>query len=158
MGWRRLRNAMVSWWKRLFYSLAGFVGAGVVCVAYAALEKVMEAPKGREGGDALLMTVGFVLSFSVLGWIVSAPLVLMVGDVRGGRFWLYWILGSGFGPLLMMAVFALVYYLVPGDPNAKWFRPELRPLVYLAGAMSCTAALIYLSALRRAQTKAGGRA
>jgi ABC-type Fe3+-siderophore transport system permease subunit len=153
MSGRRHRNAMITKWKLLIYSLASMVMAAIVCMAGALLQSVVMNPRGSLRVADLFYLAGFALVFGFVGWVVTAPMVLKIKNIAGWRFWLYWALGSSFGPLSMFAVFALVFFLVPGSPDAHWIRPELMPLVYLATAISSLAALFYLLLLRRAQVR-----
>jgi len=125
--------------------------ADLVCMAGALLQSIVINPRGSLRVADLIYLAGFALVFGIVGWIIAAPIALMLNNITGWRFWLYWALGSSFGPLSMLSVFALVYYLVPGNPNEYWIRPELMPLVYLATAISSLTALFFLLLLRRAQ-------
>jgi hypothetical protein len=148
---------MVSWWERVLLSLASVVMAALVCLAGVLLHSALPSHRGSLQASDLIFTGGFVVFFCSLGWVLSVPFVLVATNLRGWRFWLYLALGSGAGPLLMFAVFAFFYLAVPQSPSAHWFGPELRPLVYLAAAISSLTALIYLLLLRRAQARALSR-
>jgi hypothetical protein len=151
---------MVSWWERMLLSLVSVVVAAFFCFACILLQSIV-AIQGvfshelaiHRNGD-LFGTGVFLIFFCSLGWILSVPLVLMVKDIRGGRFWLYFALGSGAGPVLIFAVFAAVFLFVPHSANARWFGPEMWPLVYLAGGVSVVTTAMYLTLLRRGQAKA----
>jgi integral membrane sensor domain MASE1 len=101
-----------------------------------------------------MLTIGVTVGLCLVGCVFTVPVVLMITNIRGWRFWFYWALGSSYGPLLMLALCALVFFLVPHGPNDRWFRPELLPLVYLAAAVSSLTSLFYLLLLRRAQDRA----
>ncbi len=146
---------MASWWKRLLFSLASIVAAAVVCMGgLIAVEVVFKSQTaiihGSEGGYLM----GATIALCLVAWIVSAPVALAVRNVRGMRFWIYWVAGSCIGPALTLVLFALVFFLVPHSPNERWIRPELMPLVYLAAAISSLTSLFHLLLLRWAQAKA----
>lgn len=105
-----------------------------------------------------MLTIGVTVGLCLVGSVFTVPVVLMITNIRGWRFWFYWALGSAFGPLLMLALCALVFFLVPHSPSDHWFRPELLPLVYLAAAISSLTSLFYLLLLRRAQSRAAAGA
>jgi hypothetical protein len=95
-----------------------------------------------------------MVGFCLIGWVISIPAILIVRNISGGRFWLYWILGSSVGPLLMLLLFVAVFVLVPHGPGAQWFNPALRPLAYFAAAISSLTSLCYLLWLGWAQRRA----
>ena len=147
---------MAPWWKRLLFSLASILAAVVVCMGcLIAFEAVVKRQTAIIRSSEVLLTVAVTIALCLVGWVISAPFVLIVRNVRGLRFWIYWVLGSCAGPLLMLALFVVVYLIVPRSPNEQWIRPELLPLVYLAAAISSLTALFHLSLLRRAQSEAG---
>ena len=145
---------MVSWWERVLLSLASVVMAALVCLAYVLLQGALPWHRGNVQASDLIFTGGFVAFFCALGWVLSVPVVILARHVYGWRLWVYLGLGSCAGTMLMLAVIAFLYFSVPQSPNAHLFGPELRPLVYLATAISTLTALIYLFLLRRAQAKA----
>ncbi len=146
---------MAPWWKRLLFSLASIVAAAVVCMGcLIAFELILNRQTAIIHSSEVLLTVAVTMALCLVGWVVSAPVVLMIRNVRGLRFWIYWVLGCCFGPLLMLALFAAVYLVVPHSPNEQWIRPELMPLAYLAAAISSLASLLHLLLLRKAQSRA----
>lgn len=154
MGHWVLGDEMVAWWKRLLFSLASIVGSAVVCLAFIVLESLIGSRPASLHGSEVILTIGVVAGFCLLGWVLSAPVVLFVRNIRGRRFWVYWFLGSWVGPLQMLALAALVFLLFPQSADAHWFIPVLLPLVYLAAAISSLTSLFYLLLLRRAQARA----
>lgn len=145
---------MVAWWKRLLFSLASMVAAAVLCLAAILIESALKTHPTSFRSSEVLLTVAVLVGFCLIGWVFSIPVVLMIRNVSGGRFWFYWILGSCVGPLLMLLLFAAVFVLVPQSPSAQWFNPALRPLVYFAAALSSLTSLFYLLLLRWAQRRA----
>jgi hypothetical protein len=145
---------MVAWWKRLLFSLVSMVVAAVLCLGSLVLESVIKSHPGSFRGSEVILTVGVTVGFCLVAWIFSVPVVLIITNIHGWRFWLYWFLGSCIGPMLMLALSALVFFLVPHGPNEQWFHPELLSLVYLAAAISSLTSLLYLLLLRWAQGRA----
>jgi len=146
---------MVAWWKRLLFSLASLVAAVVVCLAgLIAADAVFKGLKANLHTSEVGIAVGVTAALCLVGWVITAPLVLIVRKIPAGRFWIYWIIGSCVGPVLMLGLFAAVFLLVPHSPNEHWIRPELWPLVYMAATISSITSLFYLLLLRRAQGKA----
>src|SRR6516164_6659790 len=99
---------MVAWWKRLIYSLVSMlIGAGMTGAAVTARE-ILDNAHGRISATGLLIAaLGFgtwVVVFSIPGWLLAIPFVLLVRNIRGWRFWMYFALGACFGPALILAV------------------------------------------------------
>ena len=135
---------MVAWWKRLLFSLASVVAAAAVCLgSLIVVEVALKRQTAIIHSSEVALTVGVTVALCLVGWVISTPLVLMVRNVPGGRFWIYWAVGSCVGPLLMLGLFAAVFFLVPHSPNEQWIRPELWPLVYLAAAISSITSIFY---------------
>jgi hypothetical protein len=145
---------MVAWWKRLLFSLVSMVVAAVVCLGCLVLESAFQSHPGSFRGSEVILTIGVTVGLCLVGCIFAVPVVLIITNIRGWRFWICWVLGSGFGPFLMLVLCALVFVLVPHGPNQHWFRPELLPLFYLATGISSLTSLFYLLLLRWAQSKA----
>jgi len=146
---------MVAWWNRLLFSLASVVAAVVVCLGgLIVVEVVLKRQTAIIHSSEVALTVGVTFALCLVGWVITAPLILIVRNVPGGRFWVYWALGSCVGPLLMLGLFAAVFFLVPHSPNDHWIRPELWPLLYLAAAISSLTSIFYLVLLRWGQGRA----
>jgi hypothetical protein len=145
---------MVAWWKRLLFSLASMIAAAVICLACMLLETTLNSRPANIHSSEVMLTVAVMVGFCLIGWVISIPAVLIVRNISGGRFWLYWILGSSVGPLLMLLLFVAVFVLVPHGPGAQWFNPALRPLAYFAAAISSLTSLCYLLWLGWAQRRA----
>ena len=147
---------MVAWWKRLLFSLASMIAAAVVCLAAMLLLTTLKSHSANIHSSEVILTVAVMVGFCLIGWLVSIPAVLIVRNISGARFWLYWILGSSVGPVLMMLLFLAVFVVVPHGPGAQWFNPALRPLTYFATAISSLTSLCYLGLLGWAQRRAAG--
>jgi drug/metabolite transporter (DMT)-like permease len=149
---------MVAWWKRLLFSLGSVVTAVAVCLgALIAADLLLKGKIANIHGTEVGIAVGVTVALCLVGWVITAPLVLIVRKIPAGRFWIYWAFGSCIGPLLMLGLFAAVFLLVPHSPNEHWIRPELLPLVYMAVALSSITSIFYLLLLRRAQTRAAAK-
>jgi hypothetical protein len=145
---------MVAWWQRLFFSLASLVTAALLCLGCLVLETVAKSRAGSVQSSEVMLVAGLTVGFCMVAWVVSAPVVLTIRNIRGVRFWLYWVLGSCVGPVVMAGLCAVVYFMFPHSPGSPWFRPEYLPLMGLAGAISSLTALLYLLMLRSAQKRA----
>jgi hypothetical protein len=146
---------VVPWWKRLLFSLLSMVlAAALSLLGLVVVNLVQKHPVNIHSGE-LILTAGVLVGFCIIAWVVSAPVVLMIRDIGGWRFWLYWVLGTCVGPLLMLGLCVAVFFAMPHGPDSPWFNPAMRPLVFMAGAISSVTSLLYLSMLRWAQRKAG---
>jgi hypothetical protein len=145
---------MVAWWKRLLLSLLSVVLATVICFLSVVLYNVMK--KVSFHGSEVILTVMVMVGFCVIAWIFTVPVVLIIRNVSGWRFWFYWVLGSCVGPALVLALSAIISNLYP--ENAVLFKAAVRPLLYAAAADSTLASIFYLTLLRGAQKSAARRA
>ena len=147
---------MVTWWKRLIYSLvSAVVGAGV-SGACAAAQQVIANSRGHLSAIGLwtviLSFAPWVIILSLPGWALAVPIVLVVRNIRGWRFWMYWVIGSCIGPALILAV------SLYSGPGLAGFGGNSMSLFYLAAAISGLTTVIYLLLLRRAQAQASVQA
>lgn len=145
-------RAMVPWWKRLIYSLVSVaLGAGISGAWVAAQETIAQS-HGRISAMGLLTAILFfdswVLLLSLPGWVVAIPVVLLVRNIRGWRFWMYWGLGIAFGPAL---IYAVSVYSAFREQNFESSAMGSVSSVAMAGAVSGLTALFYLLLLRRGQ-------
>ena len=145
---------MVAWWKRLLFSLESMIAASVLCLACMLLVTSLKSHSANIHSSEVLLTVAVLVGFCLIGWVISIPAVLIIRNASGGRFWLYWILGSSVGPLLMLLLFAAVFVFMPHSPDAQWFNPAYQSMVYFATALSSLTSLFYLLLLRWAQRRA----
>jgi len=142
---------MVPWWKRLFYSFLSVVVSCLVCNALLALGEATVNSNAQSNSGEFLPGLALVLLCSLPGWVLAIPVVLIVTNIRGWRFWMYWAFGSAIGPLLMLGV---AFYESLTDPSRGEFVQQVNPLIGLAAAISCATTLIYMQLLRRAQRAA----
>jgi hypothetical protein len=104
---------MVAWWKRVLFSLASMVAAVIVCLSCVVLESVLKSHPANIHSSEVILTIAVAIGFCMVGWVFALPVVLIVTNIRKGRFWFYWVLGSCVGPLLMVALSALVFIVFP---------------------------------------------
>lgn len=146
---------MVPWWKRLIYSLVSvLVGAGVAGAVVTANELATNAHGHISALGLTVAVLGFdcwVVAFSLPGWLLAIPIVLLIKNIGGWRFWMYWLIGSCFGPALILAV-----GLNNGlrSTNFDLFFHNAMSMMRLAAPISCLTTLLYLLLLRRGQARA----
>jgi hypothetical protein len=97
----------------------------------------------------------WVVLLSLPGWLLAIPIVLLVRNIRGWRFWIYCAAGACFGPALILAV---ALYSAVRVPNFAGFPGDSMSVVYMAGAVSTVSTLLYLVTLRIAQNQSLARA
>jgi hypothetical protein len=152
-------DVMVAWWKRLIYSLVSAVLGAALAGAWVAAQQFLENAHGHLSAVALLTAILFfdpyVITLSLPGWVLAVPIVLLVRNIRGWRFWMYCAVGTFFGPFLILAVAS---YSAFRGPSLAGFPGNSMSTVYMAAAVSGLSSLIYLLLLRRGQTKAAYRA
>jgi hypothetical protein len=145
---------MVAWWKRLLLSLLCMIVATVFCflaiVAYSAAKSQPVSFRSSE----VLLTTAVTVGFCTVAWVFSVPVVLIITNIGGWRFWFYWVLGTCVGPALMLGLTSAIFFMLPHAPGQPLLNPAVYPLIYLAGAISCLTSIFYLSLLRKAQAKA----
>jgi hypothetical protein len=145
---------MVRWWKRLLYSLVSvMLGAGL-SGAWVAAQEFIANSHGHISAITLSTTILFFDSWVVLlslpGWLLATPIVLLVKDIRGWRFWMYWAVGVCFGPALILAV---AWYGGTRGVSLGGLARDSMSVVYMAGAVSGLTTIFYLLLLRRAQAR-----
>jgi hypothetical protein len=145
---------MVAWWKRVLFSLVSMVVAATVCLLCVVLQSILKSHPANIHSSEVVLTIAVMIGFCMVGWVFAVPVVLIVTNFRKGRFWLYWVLGSCVGPLLMLALSAVVFIVFPQNSTKTMMSPVLLPLIYLATAVSSLTSLFYLLLVRRAQTRA----
>jgi len=138
---------MVPWWKRLAYSLLSVMAAVIVTCTFSDFWESKANSNAHVSANGLLLFVCYALIFSIPGWLLALPIVFVVANFRGWRFWMYWVIGSAIGPVVILG-FALYSFLK--SPKSAGFSPPIE-LVYLAAAVSSLTTLIYLLLTKRAQ-------
>src|SRR5579863_1866027 len=136
---------MVPWWKRLIYSFTSVVVTGSVCGSIVLLPYflrepwVHHSPMGWVG--MFLFFECLVVSLTFPCWVLAMPIILVVTNLRGWRFWIYWIIGSLIGPCYWLG-----RKLIGFDSNSKFTGGPY----WLIGVVSVVASLAYLLVARRA--------
>jgi hypothetical protein len=152
LQWAHEKKAMVPWWKRLIYSLVSAVLGAGVSGACGAAQQFIANSRGHLNAMGLWTAILFfdpwVIVMSLPGWALAVPIVLLVRNIRGWRFWMYWAIGICLGPAIILAV---ALYSGPGFAGLPG---NSMSLVYLAGAISGLTTLLYLVLLRRGQARA----
>jgi len=145
---------MVAWWKRLLLSLLSMILGPVVCLLGMVLYSMAKSQPVSFRSTEVLLALAVTVGFCIIAWVLSIPVVLLITNIRGWRFWFYWVLFTCVGPALMLGLIATIFYVMPHSPDGHWFNPMYLPLVYGAGAIACLTSIIYLLLLRRAQVRA----
>jgi hypothetical protein len=134
-------EAIVPWWKRLFFSMASVAMPPATALLCAIAWKFLHGFTGMWIAVALLL----YFKLSLFGWVLTLPFVLQVTDFRDIR-WLMWLsIGCMLGPVLVGGV-----SLLP-DSGLGPFSAESAGL---SAAASGLATSIYILLFRRAQKKA----
>ena len=152
-------STKMAWWNRLLYSLLSMVVGAGACGAVIAAKEFLNNAHGHISAVGLLTEVvyfdSWVVVLSVPGWLLAIPIVLLVRNIRGWRFWLYCAVGACFGPALILAA---ALYSAVRTPNFAGFSGDSMSVVYLAGAISTVTTFLYLVMLRNAQNQSLARA
>ncbi len=147
---------MVPWWKRLIYSLVSAVLGAGVSGACAAAQQFITTSRGHLSAmgfwTAILFFDPWVIVVSLPGWVLAIPIVLLVKNIRGWRFWMYWAIGVCIGPALILGV------ALYSGPGLAAIPGGATSLIYLAAAISGLTTLLYLLLLRRGQARAAAHA
>ena len=141
---------MVPWWKRLVYSLVSLIAAVIVTCGYSGFQEIIAIPNVHSNAVGLLAFVCYTFLFSLPGWLLALPIVLVATDIQGWRFWMYFAIGSCIGPVMILGV-SLYYFLT--STSFAGFAQDSFMCVYLASSISIMTALIYLLLLQRAQQR-----
>lgn len=148
---------MVPKWKRLVYSFFSVLAGGTVYVLALTMWEAFKRKGSNSGGVVdWLLSLWFVLVFSLLGWLLAIPAVILVKQVSGWRFWMWWGVGTCIGPAVMwgLALPAFLADLFSGSPPLHldpWGVTE-------SAAVACLTTLFYLLMLRRSQRALDRRA
>jgi hypothetical protein len=150
---------MVPWWKRLVYSLISTVIGAAACGSVVVIPQFLSNAHNRISTMGLLTGVIYfdtwVVVLSVPGWLLAIPIVLLVKNIRGWRFWMYCAIGVLFGPALILAI---GFYSALRAPSFAGFPGDSMSVVYIATAVSGLATFLYLVLLRSAQNRTSARA
>ena len=143
---------MAAWWKRLIYSFVSTVFGAGLCGAAAAANVVISNAHGHLSTMGLWTEIlafdPWVILLSLFGWLLALPLILLVRNVRGWRFWMWWAVGICIGPAIIEVVnwiAAMKGFSLAGIPGG------LNTALWLSGAISGLSSLLYLLIIRRSQ-------
>ena len=139
---------MVPWWKRLLYSLVSVTVAAFVCDSFLSIAAVFMFPSQHYAAAGFFPGLGIVLVFSLPGWVLAIPVVLIVTNIRGWRFWVYFAIGCTIGPLLMFGI--AIYEFLSDPPEQRiiircesfalpWYGDFLRDDAHLSIAYAASA-------------------
>lgn len=145
---------MVAWWKRLIYSLFSVVAAGSIFGVVVALQTIPANPSTRFQIAEVISYIWVLVFGSLPGWILTIPVVLIVTNIRGWRFWMYLAIGSAIGPALILGIAIFVYFSSSHAVGLAW---RVNSAQMLAAAISFVATLIYLLLLRWGQSPSESR-
>jgi hypothetical protein len=107
MGWG---EGMVVWWKRILFSLLSLLTSSLLVCAFTTI--VYSTP--NEYLPIILATSLWTFFVGLAGWMLALPILLIVGNFQGWRFWLFLAIGSSLGPIVII-LFALYYFAT--SPN-----------------------------------------
>ena len=85
---------MVSRSKKLVYS------CGSIILGTAIFATLLWGLASRTPG---VVGTTVIFAAAVAGWIIAIPLILIINDISGWRFWLYLGMGTSSGPILVFA-------------------------------------------------------
>ena len=133
---------MVSRWKKLAYSF------GSVMVGTATFATVLGVSSGHPAAGGTFVMFGAAIAC----WMIAIPVILMIKNISGWRFWLYLGIGSCCGPIIVF-----VEILVPFIRHATHTQNSAVGFVTLItlGLFAIpffVGSLTYLLWLRKAQT------
>jgi hypothetical protein len=138
---------MVPRWKKLAYSLTSVLFASTTLMGLSLFlpGKTEDLFETFSVGTAVLFAV------SLLGWLIASPLILIINNVSGWRFWLYMGIGSSIGPLLTYQGMILPFLRAYKGHYSQ--APALLVVLGTSTLLSGLATLSYLLLLRRAQNR-----
>jgi hypothetical protein len=140
---------MAPWWRRLAYSFCSFLIAIPVGFLLASLVQYIVERKLSLDMDGFFIGVFCFIFFGIPGWFLAVPICLLVTNISGWRFWMYWAIGSCIGPLYLLGL-ALFSYLLP--PNWRFGSDFDTNFVVGVTMISSLATIFYLLSLRLEQT------
>jgi hypothetical protein len=135
----------MRWNRRLLYSVISVVLTALAYSVIMAHDNAVAHPGTRFNGSAVIQTMQVVLLFSIPGWLIALPLVLLVRDFRGWRAWAWFVAGASIGPLISLGL-AWRDWQVRRDADHFWFRQEGTFL--LSTPVSIMAAFMYVLLVR----------
>jgi hypothetical protein len=134
---------MPAWTRRLVYSMVS-VFAGVAIVTMALW--ILSTPRPKLAFETAFFYGYFTLMWSIPGWIIAVPVVLLVGNYSGWRMWLWGAVGCCIGPALLLGLAAFSYLT---EPLLAGFAPGSWKFLLMAGAVSSITTVAYLTLVKR---------
>src|ERR1700691_4565995 len=95
---------MLSWWKRLLYSFASVLGGAGLVGVFATCRDTLVTWNGHFDLGRSIVSVGIILAFSLPGWMIAIPIVVLVKNFGGWRLWVWGAAGFCIGPAFIFAV------------------------------------------------------
>lgn len=138
---------MVPRWKKLAYSLASLLIASAILVGMS----LFLPGKAENLGATFSVATIVVFAVSLVGWLIATPLILIINNVSGWRFWLYLGIGSSIGPIL--AYQGMILPFLRSYKGHYSQAPAVIVMLTISALISCIATLSYLLLLRRAQNR-----
>lgn len=141
---------MVVWWMRIITSILSVpVGAFLGAMIY-----FLVPDPNVNVFDNYLLTVFYTFILSVPAWLLALPIIILVRNFKGIRFWIYLAIGSLIGPCV---IYGFVFYGILESPDPihglvnffsgitfySLFSKGMLP-VYLALSVSTITTLTYL--------------
>jgi len=136
---------MLPWWKRVIYSFVSVIIGGSVVGAIVSFRDVLLNPASHIDPEQILVSACIVLGFSLPGWLVAAPILILVKDYNGWRLWAWGITGICIGPSL---IFGLAIYQHVEYPQSGALLSDTPAFMVLACAVSALATVVYLLLVR----------
>ena len=140
---------MAPWWRRLAYSFCSFLIAIPVGFLLASLVQYIVERKLSLDMDGFFIGIFCLIFYGIPGWFLAVPICLLVRDISGWRFWMYWAIGSCIGPLYLLG---LALYSHLQHLNGSLGSNFDTNFVVGVTMISSLATIFYLLSLRLEQT------
>ncbi len=132
---------MVPWWRRLAYSLISVLLAGTVVGLVDVSWSAFFDSESHIGLERFLVSICIVIGFSLPGWLIAIPVVLLVRDYSSWRGWVWAAGGVCIGPGVIFG-FALCAFIT--DRPSPGFLSGTKLLFLLVAAVSTLSTAVYL--------------
>ena len=143
---------MAPWWRRLLYSFCSILIAIPVGFLLMSIVQYIVERKLSINMDGFIIGVIFVFIYSVPVWFLAIPICLLVTNIRGWRFWMYWAIGSCIGPLFLLGRELFSYLQHPNEHCGAYVAYLDTYVVLTATMISSLTTIFYLLSLRLEQT------
>jgi hypothetical protein len=106
----------VPWWRRLLYSFISILVAGtIVGLGASCRESLFHAGEHLNLGAGLVFGF-FIIAVGLSGWLIAVPIVLLVRDYTGWRFWAWGATGLCIGPVVVFGACLFWFGFVGSSP------------------------------------------